>query len=247
MNISEAEAKEMSKICKIVFPHAKQLLYTLERPDGKGGQYFNLTQLSIKIEVDPCTRLYFDYHIVVYFDKPTTNYIHNEILTMTTTRLAHMSIKMGIGLVEPIYISCKEKETTKLRFWTCTINVYLKYPKVDDIDMFKGLRPFILTMDKIHNLGKLYKCDDSIARNNLLFTKIENPKLYLISSNELQTYVRIESFKRGYDYEIASMQKIEERNMRMTHFNHANTSKHNHPISCPIQIRTHAGNHTTNS
>ena len=72
--------------------------------------------------------------------------------------------------------------------------------------MLKGLRPFILTIDKTQTLGKICKCYDSIARNTLLSTKIENPKLHLISSSELQRDVLIESFRRGYDYEIASVQ-----------------------------------------
>ena len=96
MGISEGEAEEMSQLCKIAFPHVKQLLYPLERPDGKGGQHFNLTQLPIETKVDPGTGLSFDYHIVVFFERPSTDYTHNEILTMATARLAHMSIEMGI-------------------------------------------------------------------------------------------------------------------------------------------------------
>ena len=82
----------MSQICKIAFPHVKQLLYPLERPDGKGGQHFNLTQLPIETEVDPGTGLSLDYHIAVHFEKPVTDYTHNEILTMATHRLAHMAL-----------------------------------------------------------------------------------------------------------------------------------------------------------
>ena len=43
MGIAEGEAEELSHPHKIAFPHVKQLLYPLERPDGKGGQHFNLT------------------------------------------------------------------------------------------------------------------------------------------------------------------------------------------------------------
>lgn len=59
-------------------------------------------------------------------------------------------------------------------------------------------------------MGKVCKCYDAIARNTLLSTKIENLKLHLISSSELQRDVLIESFRRGYDYEIASVQKAKE-------------------------------------
>jgi hypothetical protein len=178
----------------------KQLLYPLERPDGKGGQHFNLTQLPIEMEVDPGIGLSFNYHIAIYFERPSTNYTHNEILTMATTRFACMSIKMGIGLAEPIYIPCKEKEKNrKIKFWTGTIKIHLKNPKIDGIGMLKGLCPFILTLDKIQTNGIICKCYDSVAQNTLLSTKIKNPKLYLISASELQRNVLIESFRRGYD------------------------------------------------
>ena len=107
----------MNQLYKIVFPHMKQQLYSLERPDGKDGQHFNLTQLPIETEVDPDIGFSFDYHIVVYFKRPSTYYIHNEILTMTTVRLAYMSIEMGIRLAEPIYIPMqREREKQKTKF-----------------------------------------------------------------------------------------------------------------------------------
>ena len=126
MGMNEVEAEEMSHIHKIAFPHVKQLFYSLERPDGKGGQHYNLTQLPIETEVDPGTGLSLDYHIAVHFDRPSMDYTHSEILTMATSRLAHMNIEMGIGLAEPIYIPCKEKErNSKVKFWTGTIKIHL--------------------------------------------------------------------------------------------------------------------------
>ena len=209
--MSEVEAVELGQPCRIAFPHVKQLLYPLERPDGKGGQHFNLTQLPIETEVDPGTGLSLDYHIAVHFEKPSTEYTHKEVLTMAIARLAFMKIELGIGLAEPIYIPCKEKErNNKIKFWTGTIKIHLKHPKTDGIGMLKGVRPFFLTIDNIQTLGKVCKCYDAIARNTLLSTKIENPKLHLISSSELQRDVLIESFRRGYDYEIASVQKAKE-------------------------------------
>ena len=211
MGMKEAEAEEMSQVNKIAFPHVKQLLYPLERPDGKGGQHFNLTQLPIETEVDPGTGLSLDYHIAIHFEKPSTDYAHSEILNMASTRLAYMGIELGIGMAEPIYIPCKEKErNSKIKFWTGTIKIHLKHPKVDGIGMLKGQRPFILTIDQTKTLGKVCKCYDSIARNTLLSTKIEIPKLHSISSSELHKEVLIESFRRGYDYEIASVQKVKE-------------------------------------
>ena len=211
IGMSEKEVEEMSRVGKIAFPHVKQLLYPLERPDGKGGQHFNLTQLPMETEVDPGTGLSMDYHIAIHFDKPLTDYTHNEVLNMATTRLAFMGIELGIGMAEPIYIPCKEKErNTKIKFWTGTLKIHLKHPKVDGIGMLKGLRPFILEIDHIKTLGKVCKSYDSIARNTWLSTKIENPKLHLVSASDFQRDVLIESFRRGYDYELASVQKVKE-------------------------------------
>ena len=98
MGVPAGEAEEMSQLYKIAFPHVKQLLYPLERPDGKGGQHYNLTQLPIETEVDPGTGLSLDYHIAVFFERPSTDYTHDEILTMATVRLAYMKIELGIGL-----------------------------------------------------------------------------------------------------------------------------------------------------
>jgi hypothetical protein len=67
MGISEDEAEEMSQLYKIAFSHMKQILYPLERPNGKGGQHFNLIQLSIETEVDPGTELSFYYHLATHF------------------------------------------------------------------------------------------------------------------------------------------------------------------------------------
>ena len=159
LGISEVEAEEMCHPHKIAFPHVKQLLYPLERPDGKGGQHFNLTQLPIETEVDPGTGLSLDYHIAIHFEKPATDYTHTEVLIMTTARLAYMNIEVGLGLAEPIYIPCKEKErNSKVKFWAGTIKIHLKNPKVDGIGMLKGLRPFILTIDKSQTIGKVCKC-----------------------------------------------------------------------------------------
>ena len=122
MGIKEAKVEEMSQLSKIAFPHVKQLQYPLERPDGKGGQHFNLTQLPIETNVDPGTGLSLDYHIAIHFEITSTIYAHNEILNMTSTRLAFMGIELGIGMTEPIYIPCKEKKrNSKIKFWTGTI------------------------------------------------------------------------------------------------------------------------------
>lgn len=165
----------MNQLCKIAFLYVNQLLYLLERPDRKGRQHFNLIQLPIEIGVDLDTWFSFHYNIAVYFKRPTTDDTHNEILTIATTRSPYMSIKMRIQIAESIIFTFHTKRKKKQQnqvFWTWTIKIHLKHLKVDDISMLKGLRPFILTLDKIQTLRRICKCYNSKAINTLL--SIEN-------------------------------------------------------------------------
>ena len=52
----EANVAKLHQVGKIAFPHVKQLCYPSESLDGKGGQYFNLTQLLIETKIDEYTR-----------------------------------------------------------------------------------------------------------------------------------------------------------------------------------------------
>ena len=69
------------------------------------------------------------------------------------------------------------------------------------------LEVFILNVDDKSTLGKVCKTWDSIARNNLLSYKVDKPLLLHITSSMLHFEVLMESFKRGHDYEITSVQK----------------------------------------
>ena len=119
-----------------------------------------------------------------------------------------MEIPLGNGMVEPIYILCKEKvKHRKEFFWSGIIKPHLLNPTLDAINMLRGIRPFILNLDDKSTLGKVYKTWDSIARNNLLSCKVDNPLLLNTTSNKLHFEVLAESFRRGYDYEVTSVQK----------------------------------------
>ena len=59
-------------------------------------------------------------------------------------------------MVELIYIPCKEVEKNKkINFWMRTIKIYFKNPKINGIDILKGLRPFILSIHKTHTMAKV--------------------------------------------------------------------------------------------
>ena len=120
----------------------------MSRSDGKEGQHYNLIQLPMEEEVDAVTRLSSNYQVAVFFQRSIIDYKHAEILEKTRQRLMDMEISLEIGMVEPIYILCKEKvKNVKEKFWSGTIKLHLFNPTTDGINLLKGLRPFILILD----------------------------------------------------------------------------------------------------
>ena len=81
--LAQIEAEEIHLIEVVAFPHVPQYLISKERPDGKEGQHYNLTQLPMDKEVDAQTGLCTNYHVVVFFQRSTTNYKSCEILAKT--------------------------------------------------------------------------------------------------------------------------------------------------------------------
>ena len=200
---SEKEAKEFLKLVQS-YPHVEQMCFPLHRPDGIARQHYNITQLPFEIEIDPDIGLSQDYHIAIYFQKPSHQYTHEEILASTQARLKDMRITLGSKIAEPIAILCRNGST---RHWACTIKLHLKYPGVDGINLLNGIRPFILTLDEVMTVGNICKSYNTIARNNLLSVKINNPSLGNVSGHGLFKEVLEESFKRGQELEITGVQK----------------------------------------
>ena len=104
----QIEAEEVHLVEIVAFTHVP-LLSPISRSDGKEGQHYNLTQLPMEEETNAVTRLSSNYQVVVFFQRPIINYKHAEILEKTRQRLKDMEISLEIGIVEPIYIPCKEK------------------------------------------------------------------------------------------------------------------------------------------
>ena len=198
--------KETAELLASVFsyPHVSQTLFPLERPDGIEGQHFNITQLPFEVEVDPDTGLSYDYQVAIYFQRPTKQYTHEEILKLTQARLKDMRIALGSKIAEPIAILCKNGSA---RHWSGTIKLHLKHPGVDGINLLNGTRPFILTLDSDMTVGKICKSYNTIARNNMLSVKINSPSLGNIMGHALFKEIVEESFKRGQELEITGVQK----------------------------------------
>ena len=200
---SEKEAMELTTSV-YSYPHVGQALFPINRPDGIEGQHFNVTQLPFEVETDPITGLSYDYQVAIYFQKPTRQYTHEEILNLTQARLKDMRIALGTKIAEPIAILCKNGSA---RHWSGTIKLHLKHPGVDGINLLNGNRPFILNLDSTMTVGKICKSYNTIARNNMLSVKINSPSLANVTGPALFKEVVIESFKRGQELEITSMQK----------------------------------------
>ena len=200
---SEKEAKEFLKSV-LSYPHVEQTCFPLCRPDGIAGQHYNITQLPFEVEVDPDTGLSQDYHIAIYFQKPSRQCTHEEILTSTQARLKEMRIPLGTKIAEPIAILCRNGST---RHWAGTIKLHLKFPGVDGMNLLNGTRRFILTLDEVMTVGKICKSYNTIARNNLLSVKISSPSLGNVTGHGLFKEVLEESFKRGQELEITGVQK----------------------------------------
>jgi hypothetical protein len=160
----EKEAKDFLKAVHS-FPHVAQTCFPLCRNDGVAGQHFNLTQLPFEIETDPDTGLSQDYHVAIYFQKPSRQYTHEEVLALAQARLKEMRIPLGNKIAEPIAILCRNGSS---RHWAGTIKLHLKHPGVDGINLLSGIRPFILTLDEVMTVGKICKNFNTVAKNNLL-------------------------------------------------------------------------------
>ena len=200
---SDKETAEL-KTSTFSYPHVRQALYPIVRPDGIEGQHFNITQLPFEVETDPNNGLSYDYQIAIYFQKPTRQYSHDEILAMTQARLSDMRIVLGSKIAEPIAVLCKNGSA---RHWSGTIKLHLKYPGIDGINLLKGIRAFILNLDTSMTVGKVCKSYNTIARNNMLSVKINSLSLSNITGHGLFKEIVEESFKRSQELEITGVQK----------------------------------------
>ena len=198
--------KEADELLASVFsdPHVGQTLFPLIRPDDIEGQHFNITQIPFEVETDPDSGLSYDYQVVIYFQKPSKQYIHEEVLTLTQARLRDMKIPLGSKIAEPIAILCRNGSA---RHWSGTIKLHLKHPKVDGINLLNGTRPFILTLDGNMTVEKICKSYNTVVKNNMLSVKINSLSLLNVTGHSLFEEVVEESFKRGQELEITGVQK----------------------------------------
>ena len=145
-----------------------------------------------------------DYQVAIYFQKPSRPHTHEEILVAIQARLKDMKITLGIKIAEPIAILCKNGST---RHWASIIKLHLKHPRIDGINLLKGTRSFILTLEEVMVIGKICKSYNIVAKNNMLSVKISSPSLGNITGHGFFHEVLKESFERGHELEITGVQK----------------------------------------
>lgn len=115
-------------------------------------------------------------------------------MALTQARLKEMRIALGDKIAEPIAILCMNGF---IRQWVGTIKLHLKHPSVDGINLLKGTRPFILTIEEVMMVGKMCKSYNTVAMNNMLSVKISSPSLGNVTGHGLFEKVLEKSFKRG--------------------------------------------------
>ena len=187
--------KEAAELLASVFsyPHVGQTLFPLTRPDGIEWQHFNITQIPFEVETDPDSGLSYDYQVAIFFQKSFRQYTHEEVLTLTQTRLRDMRIPLGSKIAEPIAILCRNGS---VRHWSGTIKLHLKHPEVDGINLLNGTRPFILTLNGNMTVGKACKSYNTIAKINMLSVRISSLSLMNVTGHGLFEEIVEESYKR---------------------------------------------------
>ena len=204
--IKEMEAREIT-LATPAFPRIPQIFYPCAR-EGIVGQHYNLTQIPFDIPVCEKTGLAFDFHVSIHFEIANLVLLHDDVKAMVVERLKLMEIEVGKEVIDPISILCMSvKNAGKRGVWAGSIKLHLHKPEIDGIGLLKGLRPFILKLDKQYVLGKVCKSYNTIAKNSNLSTKIKSETLKGISANALFVDILQNSFNRGLEFEITSVQK----------------------------------------
>jgi hypothetical protein len=174
------------------------------------GQHYNLTQIPFEVEVHLDIGLSLDFHVNIFFERPQTTFGHDKILDKALKRFEEMEIPLGTSIRHPINVLCKHTKTREEpRVWVGIIKVHLLQPKIDGIDLLRGVRPFILRLDdNALFLGKVAKDYDAVAKNNLLSVKFASKSLEGITAHFLFKEVLEDSFERKQEYEITGVQKV---------------------------------------
>ena len=101
--------------------------------------------MSFDVEIDEETDFALLYNILFHFEKPTTCYTREDIITPTRERLDITKIEVG-NIVQPIAPLCSTRGN---RAWNGMIKVHLKNPTTDGVVLLEGRQIFMLTLDGV--------------------------------------------------------------------------------------------------
>ena len=202
--MSDKEALECQN-CVPSYPYVSQEMWP--SVDDLGGQNFHHTQ--VPSDVDVCEGFSMDYHIALFFQIDEMIIPKEEALDKITKRLEDMKIMLGDDISDPVAIMC----THGGKQWSGHAKIHLKNVQEDGVKLLQGLRPFIIRLadNKLHR-GKVCKSYDTIASSEMLSIKVTSDTLKDQNWYEVYEEIIIEGFKRGFNYEITHVRKIEAHN-----------------------------------
>ena len=172
-----------------------------------GVHNFHYTQ--IPSDIDVCEGFAMDYHIALFFQIDEMLIPKEEALVKIIQRFEDMHILLGNEISDPVAIMC----THGGKQWSGHAKVHLKNVQQDEVKLLQGLRPFIIRLsdNKMHR-AKVCKSYDTIASSEMLSIKITSDTIKDESWFSVYEEIIREGFKRGHNYEITHVRKIESHN-----------------------------------
>ena len=202
--MSEKEALECQN-CVTSYPFVAQEIWP--SADDLGQQHFHHTQIPSDIEV--CDGFAMDYHIALFFNLDEMIIPKEEALEKINKRMDEMKILLGDEISDPVAIMC----THGGKQWSGHAKIHLKNVQEDGRNLLQGLRPFIIRLsdNKMHK-AKVCKSYDTIASSEMLSIKITSDTIKDENWYTVYEEVIMEGFKRGYNFEITHVRKLESHN-----------------------------------
>ena len=148
--------------------------------------------------------LSWDYHILLHFEKPKTNFTQEQILKKVILRLEDMKIELGSDIGEPLVMLCH----TSTKIWSGMVKIHLRNPYPDAIDLLKGTKIFAIPLDEdTLTIAKISKSYDTIAPSSHTSLKIKGEQLKTWEAHHLLKSIVTDSFACRQDFEITKVIK----------------------------------------
>ena len=204
MGMNEKEALECEG-CVSSYMYVAQEVWPSKNDLGEQ----NYHSIQVPSDVDVCDGFAMDYHIAWFFQIDDMLIPKKEALEKITKKLDEMQILLGDEISDPIAIMC----THGGKQWSGHAKVHPKNVQEDGVKLLQGLRPFIIRLaDNKMYKGKVCKSYDTIASSEMLSIKITSETIKNVVWYEAYEEIILEGFKRGFDFEITHVRKIDNHN-----------------------------------